>query len=267
MPSLRVLAHAWRAYGRNKRDLKHEPETPYLQDLLAGEPVCLHVGASDGRHSYAMAKVASGARIWAFEPSRFAFEVLKTTIAWHGLGARVTAINAAVSDQPGELLLVTPRKSSGRMGRAFAFVASSAPTGPVRPDVEDRGFASETAEVVTLDGFCSAKGIGRVDFIRMDIEGAEGKALAGAVGLIDRDRPNLLLEIHPTMLAQRFGGSAEAVVDFLLSRGYRMFALSDGALEERRSVVPGLPWRDYFFLHPSRAEGLPEGVFRGRMQA
>ena len=49
MPSIRVLGHAFRAWRRNRMWAKHEPETPYLADLLSGSPVCLHVGASDGR--------------------------------------------------------------------------------------------------------------------------------------------------------------------------------------------------------------------------
>ena len=38
MPSLRVLSHAFRAWRRNLRWRKHEPETPYLADLLSGAP-------------------------------------------------------------------------------------------------------------------------------------------------------------------------------------------------------------------------------------
>jgi hypothetical protein len=32
-------------------------------------------------------------------------------------------------------------------------------------------------------------------------------------------------------------------------------------------VVPNLPWKDYFFVHPSRAPKLPDGVFKARMAA
>lgn len=266
MPSLRVLAHSWRAYRRNKRAFKHEPETPYLRHILSGKPNCLHVGASDGRHSYAMAEAAPGARIWAFEPSSFTFEVLKTTIAWHGLKDRVTPIHAAAGDKAGELLLVTPRKSSGRMGRAFAFVSEGQPQGQARPDLEDRGHVSETVPVIALDGFCTERAIAPVDFIRMDIEGSEASALAGAKGILDRDLPNVLIEIHPGMLKERFASSADQVVDVFLSRGYRMFALNEPGLEERRSVVPDLPWKDYFFLHPRRAGALAGGPFAELMR-
>ncbi len=267
MASLRVLSHAFRAWRRNVRWSKHEPETPYLADLLAGAPVCLHVGASDGRHSYVMTQVAPRARIHAFEPSSFTFGVLKLCLAWHGIDDRVTAIHAAVADKPGELLLVTPKKTSGRMGRAYAFVAEHAPQGKVRPDLQDQGAEIQTTPVVTLDAYCAEQGINKVDFIRMDIEGAEQLALAGAQGVIDRDKPHVLLEIHPAMLAGRFGGSAEEVVASFRTRGYRMFALNGDRLEERTCVVEGLDWKDYFFIHPSRADRLPDGVFRARMAA
>ena len=270
MTSLRVLGHAFRAWRRNLRWAKHEPETPYLADLLSGSPVCLHIGASDGRHSYVMTKVAPRARIYAFEPSAFTFQVLKTCMAWHGIADRVTPVHAAVSDHPGELFLVTPKKTSGRLGRAYAFVTDAPPdqgAGPLRPDLQDVGSEIQPTPVVTLDDYCAEHGLNRVDFIRMDIEGAEQKALAGACGLIDRDRPHVLIEIHPRMLESRFGGSAEEVVDLFRSRGYRMFALNGDRLEERTTVVPDLPWKDYFFIHPARAARLPDGVFKARMAA
>ena len=267
MPSLRVLGHAFRAWRRNMRWAKHEPETPYLADLLSGAPVCLHVGASDGRHSYVMTQVAPKARIYAIEPSLFSYEVLKITMAWHRIAGQVTPVHAAAGDKPGELLLVTPRKTSGRMGRAFAYVAETAPEGNARPDVEDRGQELQPTPVVTLDGFCAERGIDHVDFIRMDIEGAELMALNGAARILDRDLPSVLLEIHPPMLKARFGGTAEQVVDLFTRRGYRMFALNGDRLEERTTVVPDEPWKDYFFIHPTRAARLPDGVFKARMAA
>ncbi len=267
MPSFRVLVHAFRAWRRNMRWAKHEPETPYLADLLVGSPVCLHVGASDGRHSYVMTQVAPEARIYAFEPSAFTFQVLKLCLAWHGIGRQVLPIHAAVSDQPGEMMLVTPKKTSGRMGRAYAFLAEAAPEGKVRPDLEDIGVEVQPTPVVTLDAFCRERRVSQVDFIRMDIEGAEQRALTGALEIIDRDSPHVLLEIHPDMLEARFGGSAEAVVDIFRSRGYRMFALNGDRLEERTTVLPKTAWKDYFFIHPNRAASLPDGIFKARMAA
>lgn len=264
-PSIRVLGHALKAWRRNRAWAKHEPETPFLADLLCGGPICLHVGASDGRHSYVMTQVAPRARVYAFEPSAFSFEVLRLCLRWHGIGGQVTPVHAAVGERPGEMLLVTPRKMSGRMGRSFAYVAKQAPSGPARPDVQDRGAALQPIHVVTLDGFCAEHGIERVDFIRMDIEGAELMGLRGAAGILDRDRPHVLLEIHPPMLSARFGASGEEVLEIFRSRGYRMFALNGDHIEARETLVEGVPWKDYFFVHPARAQALPDGVFKARM--
>src|SRR6185503_12160655 len=130
----------------------------------SGAPTCLHVGASDGRHSYVMTQVAPRAKIYAIEPSAFSIEVLKTTLAWHGIKDQVTPVRAAVSDRPGELLLVTPRKVTGRMGRAYAFVAEQDPQGKLRPDLEDTGRELQPTPVTTIDAFCEAHRIARVDF-------------------------------------------------------------------------------------------------------
>ena len=267
MPSIRVVGHAFRAWRRNRRWAKHEPETPYLADLLCGAPLCLHVGASDGRHSYVMTQVAPEAIIHAFEPSSFTFEVLKLCLAWHRIARQVTPVHAAVADVPGELLLVTPKKTSGRMGRAYAYVASEPPSGAARPEFADTGVEVEPTSVVALDDYCSRNGIEHVDFIRMDIEGAELRALKGAEQIIDRDFPHVLIEIHPVMLEARFGGSVDEVLQIFRSRGYRMFAVNGDRLEEQTDVEPGLLWKDYFFVHPSRAADLPDGVFKARMAA
>jgi FkbM family methyltransferase len=40
-----------------------------------------------------------------------------------------------------------------------------------------------------------------VDFLKVDVEGYEGHVLAGARQILTQDRPNLLLEVHPALLA------------------------------------------------------------------
>ena len=69
------------------------------------------------------------------------------------------------------------------------------------------------------------------------------------------------------MLAARFSGTAEQVVGFFTDRGYRMFALNGDRLEERFDAASDRPWKDYFFIHPTRAGRLPDGVFKARMAA
>ena len=48
-------------------------------------------------------------------------------------------------------------------------------------------------KAITIDSFCKDK---KIDFIRMDIEGAEMQAILGAMNTIKRDRPFLAISIY-----------------------------------------------------------------------
>jgi Methyltransferase FkbM domain len=51
-------------------------------------------------------------------------------------------------------------------------------------------------DAISFDAFAAKSGIDRVDFIKMDIEGAELFALRGMAKTLDRDGPTLLVEIR-----------------------------------------------------------------------
>lgn len=50
--------------------------------------------------------------------------------------------------------------------------------------------------VIPLDEFVKKENIKRVDFIKMDIEGAEFDTLKGAVKTLKRDKPDLIITIY-----------------------------------------------------------------------
>ena len=250
---------ALRTVARNLRNTRHEPEVPFMRALLRPGDTCLHVGASDGRHSYVMSEaIGADGHIYAFEPASYSFAVLHRACRLHGL-RNITLEHAAVSDSEGELLLNTPIKRSGRPGRSFAFVSRD--TAPMRADVANLGGAAETVPSLTIDDYVARHRIGRVDFIRCDVEGAEIGVLRGAAATLDRWLPWLLLEIHPDILRDQFDSSAEEVVALLKDRGYRMFMLDDKAPVETDAVLAGAPWKDYFFIHPSQAAAQQPGPF------
>ena len=51
-------------------------------------------------------------------------------------------------------------------------------------------------EVITLDSWAEEKGIRRLDFIKLDVEGYEANVMAGAAGLICTFRPSILMEFN-----------------------------------------------------------------------
>jgi FkbM family methyltransferase len=259
METVVALSHALKALGQDFAHYKHEPEEPWMPQAITGSPVIVHAGASNGRHTFHLLKDFPGARVVAIEPASFNIRVLKMGIAMRGLGDKIRVIHAAASDQPGEMTLLTPRKTTGKRARAFAFLTENATD---RPDFQGTGHFKETVKIIRLDDL----GLDKVDFIRMDIEGAEFAALNGAKQLIDRNLPNFLIEIHHALLRERFGASAEQIADMFSDRGYRFFAVNeDGVMVERPGLElnKGRDFQDYYFIHPDRP--LPEGDFKKLM--
>jgi hypothetical protein len=73
--------------------------------------------------------------------------------------------------------------------------------------------------VTTVDDLVEALGLGRLEFVKVDIEGAEARLLAGARGTLAAFRPVLMLELEDRHLA-RFGADVASVVTGLESDGY-----------------------------------------------
>jgi FkbM family methyltransferase len=140
----------------------------------------IDAGAATGMFSVAASVVYPGARIHAFEPSRRQRILLARNARLNGVASRVTVWPLGLWDQAGAL----PFRTHGAMS-SFAGV-SMLPSGlPF----------TERARVTTLDYWAATT---VVDLIKMDIEGAELEALAGARALLVRDRPDVLVQAyHP----------------------------------------------------------------------
>jgi len=83
--------------------------------------------------------------------------------------------------------------------------------------------------VIRLDDWARDRGILRVDFIKMDIEGGEIRALRGASEVLRRFRPIIVAELNATCLA-RDGRAPEDVLNLLRTARYKCTPFNDGVL-------------------------------------
>ena len=179
--------------------------------LRAG--VAIDVGAHIGFFTAPMAR-ALGDRgtVHAFEANPPVAARLARTIALNALPNVVTH-GEAVSDAVGsaELLLY----GAGREGwSSLTRDTISIAEGELRP--------TERTEVATttLDAFCAEQGIERVALLKVDVEGAEGRVVAGAERLLgDRRVDVMLMELSDNTL-RNDGVRAEALVRRLARLGY-----------------------------------------------
>ncbi len=87
-------------------------------------------------------------------------------------------------------------------------------------------------EVRTVDDVLQEMGVSTVDFIKVDVEGAELATLQGAARLLrGPSRPAILVEVQD-LRTQPWGYRSRAIIDFLANLDYRWFALApDSSLQ------------------------------------
>jgi FkbM family methyltransferase len=89
---------------------------------------------------------------------------------------------------------------------------------------------SRAVRTRTIDDYCAAAHIAKLDVIMLDIEGAELQALQGAkgqLGCTSERGPVIIFEIHRRYVDWSEGLHKVPIVRFLADRGYEIFALRD----------------------------------------
>ena len=189
-----------------------EPELRQLQRLLSPGDVFIDVGANVGLYALKAARlVGPTGRVLALEPGTEAHGHLTANLALNDFGW-AEAMKVAASDRAGEAVL--HHVPLGNDPQAFSLIAN------------DRAEAGETVETLTLDSLVERCGLGRVDLIKIDVEGAEPLVIAGAKSLLATFRPAVIFECNAHINA---GGQTDASATetwtLLAEAGYRFHRL------------------------------------------
>lgn len=164
-----------------------------LRWLLCGcwHPVILDIGACEGEDSIHFARMFPSGQVFAFEPLPANQHLIRRNFKRYGV-ANAELVPRALSDHTGEAML---HVSSGRppelyagkdwnYGNKSSSLLAPAEAGPMH------GWISfpETVKVPTgtLDEFCHQRALNHIDFIQMDVQGAEHLVLTGATAMLPK---------------------------------------------------------------------------------
>lgn len=219
-----------------------ETELDALPAFVSPGDTCLDIGAKHGAYTLVMADAAgANGRVIAFEPLPGPGRIIRAG-RWALGGTVVTLVPAAVAAAGGRGLIGLPvRRGIPVPGRAFL---TSQATGPG----SNAGWRHRLLEVrlVDLDGWWLENGSPPIAVVKIDVEGAEKLVLDGAHRLIGHERPTLLVELEDHHL-ERFGTTAQSILDSLIAVGYRAAVLDEGHWEE--VTVPNPRIRNHLFTH------------------
>jgi FkbM family methyltransferase len=158
---------------------------------------CVDVGANHGYYSLLFADlVGADGRVAAIEPNPRLAALLRRSVSVNGFGDRTTVFETAAGAVDAEPLRLIAPPDEPKNGRTLpADVTAIAGV-----DVIGERLATMLA------------GWPRVDFAKIDIEGAEEAAIDGFWPILERDRPELVMEFNaarcadPAALLARLGG-------------------------------------------------------------
>lgn len=157
-----------------------------LETFIKPGWTAIDVGGHVGVFTVELAQlVGPTGHVVVFEPHPDNLRAIEQRIARKHLEARVDAIQAAVSD--GATSTVTLYEGRHASSAEWNIVGTDVAGKAGRPCIE--------VPAISLDSYIGEDD--RVDFIKIDIEGAEHLALRGMVHTLARQRPALLIEFHP----------------------------------------------------------------------
>jgi FkbM family methyltransferase len=199
------------------------PHAWFLEDEVAGlaehvrpGAVCLDVGAEYGLYTWTLAGLVGPAgHVHAVEPQPGPSSFVESTRRLLRAG-NVTVHRTALGAATGGGVLALPRRRLLPVhGRAFLTTGADG----LGSNAEFAHHEDVPVTVTTVDDLVGSLGLGRLDLVKVDIEGAEARLLDGAAGTLAAFRPVLMLELEDRHLA-RFGTTVGRVVGGLEAAGY-----------------------------------------------
>lgn len=167
----------------------------------------IDIGAHHGLYSLlASKKVGATGRVISFEPSPREYLRLCEHIQLNSR-SNIQTIQSAVSDTEGE---------------SDFFVCMGIETGcnSLRLPVVQEEVQKISVPVTTIDLFIAKNPLSRIDFMKIDAEGAELSVLKGAAHAINNFRPLILCEVVDTRTAP-WDYKSQDIIDYLDEIGYR----------------------------------------------
>lgn len=204
------------------RGIFGEYETNIIKKIVKPGMTAVDIGANFGYFSLLLSGlVGESGKVFAFEPDSSAFKLLSRNIKENGI-KNVFLVNKALSNKVGSAKLYLDKDNQGEMSLSLNNVD------------KPRGYIS--VETITLDSYFVYLNE-RVDFIKMDVQGAEGMVIDGAKEILSKHKPKILFEFWPWGL-NSLGFNPEKLLTDLINNGYKIKEVKEVLDEYGISNIP-----------------------------
>lgn len=226
-----------------------EEEFRLIKELALHANYFIDVGANTGIFSLFANRVKADLKVISFEPHPYNFARLKKNIALNN--ASVKSFDLAMGNKNTILNFTVPFNDS------LATVSSVNES--FTRNFHNIPFKTILVEQATLDDFFRTDQISRRDLIKIDVEYYEVEVLEGALMLMSKMKPTILIEVlNYKLLVEQFPGMkgniredhASSIVNLLISHGYFSYQLvTDGIKKISLLSESSKSARNFLFVH------------------
>lgn len=195
----------------------------------------LDIGGNVGYISLLLKNKWPESDIIAFEPIKSTYDVFCNNVKLNGMDIKVE--NIGLADEEGEFTYYYYPEGSGN---------SSLKNLSHRDSVQEL-----KAQVKTVDNYVVENNITDIDFIKMDIEGAEFLALKGAKKTIEKNKPVMYIELLRKWSAS-FNYKPQDVVEWLNELGYGCFVFKENRMEKIFEINENTVETNFLFIHETK---------------
>jgi FkbM family methyltransferase len=207
--------------------LKNQDEF-FLSHLIRPGDLVFDIGANQGDLARFMARLCGEkGKVVSFEPVWRSYERSCAILQEESiLRAPIIPVPAGISDRTEVIEIHLPDGHDA--------LASIAPVDQIGKAHHPTSIRTLKCGVITLDLFVETTGMPPPQLVKIDVEGAEFKALAGGKKVFEHpQQPILFMEIFGPWL-RKFGHTTWDVLGYLQSVGYaHLFMCSEGLMEHR----------------------------------
>ena len=198
------------------------------------------VGANKGEWSELVANIYPDALILAFEPVPEIFLLMQQKLAAFS-SSKLHLAQIALSDTAGEIVFYQNAKQS---------LFSS-----LYPREDNQTLKEIKVETIKGDIYCRENGIDTIDFLKIDVEGAELKVLKGFYGMLEKGKIRVIQFEYGEMYisARTF---LKDCFDLLIPLGYKIGKLFPDGVEfvDYTYELDNFKWANYVAVLPSEKE-------------
>jgi FkbM family methyltransferase len=162
--------------------------------------------------------VGSRGTVVAFEPSSATRKTLSANVALNRSGN----------------VIVRPEALGSVAARSELSHPLSAQTGQATLRQASASVGQEAVDVIALDSLFDE--VGRIDVVKLDLEGFELEALKGMSRILGAHHPSLVVEVTDEFLRASHDGSAVALFRFLTGLGYAACLIGDHEVTPIHSI-------------------------------